>query len=163
MAEKNLKKVGVGLILIALAVVSLVGVFYFLEVKPELAKRDQSKSQKLEASKQKLQERATAIQKTQAGDIDLNALVKQAEAMYGPEEKNRKEGVLWVDRSTSQFVVTLGALNGLLPGKYLTVYDGPTRIGQVAVDTPLDVISYVHPLETSTDFSQGDYYRVVME
>ena len=163
MAPKNSKKIVVGVVLILLAGASLFTAFYFLEIKPELAKREQANSKKLETSKQKVQTRATAIAQAKQDEVNLVSLVKQAEAVYGPEEKNRKEGVLWIDHETSQFVVTLGALNGLLPGKYLTVYDGQKKIGQVAVDTPLDVISYVHPLGTSMDFSQNDYYRVVIE
>ena len=135
-----------------------------MEVKPELATRSKTPSEKVTVSQQKIEQRVAEIKKAQQddGSVNLSALMKEAEAVYGPQEKNRKEGVLWVDRATSSFVVTLGALNGILPGKQLSVYQGNQKLGQVTVDSSFDVISYVHP-ENSLDLSGNDYYRVTVE
>lgn len=162
MAQKNFRKIILGFIFICIAAFLLMAGFYFMEIKPELAAREQQ--EKLKASQQKVQARAQEIKKAAQPDgaINMASLIKEAEAVYGSEEKNRKEGVLWVDRKTSNIVVTLGALNGLLPGRQLSVYSGADKVGQVTVDTSFDVISNVHP-DPSTDLSQNDYYRVVIE
>ena len=165
MAQKNIKKIVFGFILICIAGFLLISAFYFMKVKPELASREIKNQQKLTASKQKIEERAQEIKKVQQqdeGSINMSSLIKESEAVYGAEEKNRKEGVLWVDHQSSNLVVTLGALNGILPGRTLSVYNGEQKIGQVMVDASFDVISYVHP-DSSTDLTQNDYYRVVIE
>ncbi len=163
---KNFKKLVFGFILIVLAGFCLLAGFYFMEVKPELASRTKvASTEKINATKQKVEQRVEEIKKAQQqadGSVDLLALTKEAENVYGPEEKSRKEGVLWVDRQTSNFVVTLGALNGVLPGNRLSVYQGNEKLGQVTVDSSFDVISYVHP-ESSLDLSGNDYYRVTVE
>ena len=162
MAQKSFKKLVFGFILIVAAAFLLLVGFYQFKVKPELASRDKINSQKLSATKQKIDQRAAEIKQAQEGSINLSTLVKEAEAVYGPQEKSRKEGVLWVDRQSSNFVVTLGALNGILPGSKLNVYQGSEKVGQVTVDTSFDVISYVHP-EDSLDLSANDYYSVRIE
>ncbi|HBR14421.1 MAG TPA: hypothetical protein DD723_02625 [Candidatus Omnitrophica bacterium] len=95
--------------------------------------------------------------------ISLKTLAEEAEDVYGPEETRRQEGLLWVDRKSSKLIITLGAMNGLLPGKQLTLYDGDKEIGQVAVDLALDVVSFVHPIPQSLELLQNNYYRVVAE
>ena len=95
--------------------------------------------------------------------INLQSLVKQAELVYGNGEKQRKEGLLWIDHKSSKIVATLGAVQGILPGHTLTVYDGQKKISQVTVETAFDVISYVRPQNNSPAFTQGNYYRVVVE
>ena len=102
---------------------------------------------------------AAEAQKT----IHLKSIVNEAEEVYGEEEKMRKEGLLWVDRKSSRFIVTLGALNGVNKGSYLTIYDGDKKVGQAKVESAFDVISYVSPLEKSLNLSTKDYYRVVVE
>ena len=70
---------------------------------------------------------------------------------------------MWVDRKSSKLVVTLGAVNGLLPGKSLAVYKGDEKIGKVKVETAFDVISYVLPEDEGVKQLENDYYRVVIE
>ena len=101
--------------------------------------------------------------KAESNSIDINKLVEHAKAVYGPEELNRKEGYLWIDRKANKFVVTLGALQGLSNGKTISIYDGDKKIGQVAVDESYDVISYGHPVDLTMDQFPGDYYRAVIE
>ena len=165
MVKKSFKKLIFGFVLIVAAgFIFLIG-FYQLQVKPELASRSKINSEKLNATKQKIDQRAAELKQAQMqdeGSVNLSALIKEAEAVYGPQEKVRKEGVLWVDRESANFVVTLGALNGILPGSKLNVYQGTEKVGQVIVDTSYDVISYVHP-ESSLDLSAEDYYRVAVE
>lgn len=82
---------------------------------------------------------------------------------YDQNQANKKEGFLWVDQKASRLVVTLGTRHGLRVGRYLTVYAGTQRKGQVAVDTALETISYVHPVEKVMNLSENNYYRVVLE
>jgi hypothetical protein len=79
---------------------------------------------------------------------------------YSEEERNRREGLLWNDKKTGQFVATLGAVQGLTPGARLQVYDGDKLLGDVEVDSTEDVVAYVHPLG---NFLLGakQYFRVI--
>jgi hypothetical protein len=101
--------------------------------------------------------------KEQLNTINLEQILGKAQTVYSAEESQRKEGLLWIDQKTSRYVVTLGALNGLHPGSALGVYDGSRRVGEVIVDTPLDVISYVRPDTNSTRKLKDNNYRVVIE
>ncbi len=101
--------------------------------------------------------------KAQADSIKIEMIVAQSQKMYGQDESSRKEGLLWADKKSKMYIVTLGALNGLKPGSILAVYDGETRVGEVAVDLPLDVISYVQPSKRSSEKMAKDSYRVVIE
>ncbi len=171
MPKKNVRKIIIGLVLIVFGVgLFATAVFYYLEVKPELAKREQIKVKKIKAKETKIEQRVLASQKegsfsgSGASDgVSLKRLVAQSEEIYGKNEKSRKEGFLWVDQQASQYVVTLGAINNLFPGDYLTVYDGDKKIGQVKVESSFDIISYVQPLEKINRIFQKDYYRVVIE
>ena len=168
MGKISLKKLFTGLGLIFLAFFILLVSFYVTKVKPELAFRKSVKNKKLSAQVAKVQERVQAIKDEQRevqppGMISLKNIVKESESLYGQSEKNRKEGYLWIDQKSSQYVVTLGAVNGLKPGSRLSVYDGDTKIGQVMVDTPFDVISYVQPVNNLQSSLTSDYYRVVIE
>ena len=174
------KRVITGIIFLLLAAFSALTAFYFLKVKPAMMSRGKLKSNKFYSAKASAQTKSPPTQfvfapneilngipvKTatpQEKAVSLKSLVKEAEKVYGQEENLNKEGFLWIDRKSSLYVVTLGALQGLLPGKHLGVYDGDQRIGQVIVDTPFDVISYVHPAEESKNLFSSDYYRVVVE
>jgi hypothetical protein len=151
-------KLIVGLMFIAGALFLGFAGFYLFVVKPEMAARQ---AQPAEIAAPAAEE--TVAPSPPSDQINLQTLVQEAETVYGPEEKRRREGFLWIDRQESKYVVTLGALNGLSPGNYLTVYEGSKRMGQVAVDTPFDVISYVHPVDATLSLAQNEYYRVVIE
>ena len=92
--------------------------------------------------------------KTQVDTIKIETIVAQSQKMYGQDENSRKEGLLWVDRKTKMYIVTLGALNGLKSGSSLTVYDGENKIGEATVDMPLDVISYVEASKKASEIRQ---------
>lgn len=98
-----------------------------------------------------------------ADEVPLDRVLEAAQKVYSPSEKDRTEGFLWIDRKASHLIVTLGAMQGLKPGSRLSIYEGEQKIGQVIVNTPFDVISYVQPVETSMDQLKNDYYRAVME
>lgn len=96
--------------------------------------------------------------------IKLESLLKKAEDIYSESEKNRTEGFLWVDRQGQNFIVTLGAFNGLETGHELAVYDANNRIiDSVKVELPFDSIAYVKPLKKSLSSFNDSYYRVVKE
>jgi hypothetical protein len=93
--------------------------------------------------------------KQEGMSVRLDSILKEANQIYGEDEKERKEGHLWIDREAKTFIITLGALNGLDTGNRLAA--------SVEVDVPMDVISYVHPVDkTLADFKE-DSYRIVFE
>jgi hypothetical protein len=140
---------GIGLILFSLAI--------FTSALSSLV--TQSRNQSIISSEDSKVSQDADVQK----GVSLTSLVKVAEAAYDKNDIRKKEGFLWVDRKSSKFVVTLGAINGLIPGSQLTVYNGEKSIGQVQVAETFDVISYVLPLNESIDLSQGDYYKVAIK
>jgi hypothetical protein len=95
--------------------------------------------------------------------INMDTLVDEAKKIYSDEEKNRKEGALWVDRKTGKYIITLGAINNLKVGDFLRAYDGKLEIGQVKVEFAMDTISYVKPVNSEMVFLANNYYRVVMK
>ncbi len=164
----NQSKTGLlaGLILIAFAFICVLAIFYVV-VNGQQAQTAQMEELKarvdsLKIARDQTKEELETLKKAPK-TMSLQDLLKQSEAQYGSSEKNRKEGFLWIDRKSSTYLITLGALNGLTPGSHLNIYLDKERVGNVVVETPLDVISYVHPVGKSLkDFSQ-DYYRVVVE
>ena len=68
-----------------------------------------------------------------------------------------------MDRNAAQYIVTLGALNGLKAGSLLSVYENERKIGEVQVEIPLDVISYVSPVGRGLDKTQAKHFKVVIE
>ncbi|VAX36786.1 hypothetical protein MNBD_UNCLBAC01-1291 [hydrothermal vent metagenome] len=169
MEKQNYKKIIIGFVLILFGIVfTSVAVFYYFVVTPELAKREEVAPENLNIQEQKVQQRVSIIKEESKNvqnlqKINLNSLVAKAEKVYGPAEKSRKNGFLWIDHSVQQYVITLGAINGVLPGDYLMVYEGDKKIGQVKVSNSFDVISYVQPLQKSANIFKNDYYRVIIE
>ena len=103
---------------------------------------------------------AADAQRVKRDTIALDDFLVKAHTIYGPEERRRTEGVLWIDRKGSAYVITLGAVHGLQRGSTLNIFDGSARMGQVAIETPLDIISYVTPVGMSANDFSNDYYRV---
>lgn len=155
-----------GLILIGFAFVCVLAIFYVIinGQQAQSAQMDGLKTrvEDLTMARDQAKEELETLKSTPKS-MSLQDILKQSEAQYGSDEKNRKEGFLWIDRKSSTYLITLGALNGLTPGSHLNVFLDNQRVGKVVVETPLDIISYVHPVGKSLkDFSQ-DYYRVVFE
>lgn len=99
---------------------------------------------------------------TQSG-LELPTLAQKSAPILSDEEKGRRDGYMWIDRVTDKYIVTLGNVNGVFPGGYLTVYDNENLVGQVRVVTAFDVISYVEPLESAKAKLIKEYYQVLVE
>ena len=175
MPKRNFKKILIGFFLLVIAATSGLTAFYYLKVKPELASREEELSASVEkmkstatmvkqtVSESKDKQKSGTAETTKASGMNLKSIVDRAKSTYSEAEQKRKEGYLWIDRANSKFIVTLGAVQGLLPGDYLTVYDGDKKIGQVTIETPFDVTAYVRPLGESADLFKKNYYHVVKE
>ena len=129
------------------------------KIKKTLAKKEPKEALK----KKELVKGSAEAEKSIDKSISVKALVREAEAVYDDKEKSRREGLLWVDRKTGRFMVTLGAMHGLKIGSNLSVYVGSSSIGQVKVDSLFDVISFVSPIKKSLDLSKQNYYKIVIE
>jgi len=157
----------IGIACNAAAFVCIVAVFYFL------LNSQQARDQEIQDLREKLlavgtekdlaAQKADDLEEKVGQSIYLEKLLQESNEVYGDEEKNRREGFLWIDRKNDTLLVTLGALNGLTAGMRLTVFDGDQQVGFVKVETPLDVISYVYPSDPQKDIFEKNYYRVVFE
>ena len=149
--------VGIGATLMIIGVISIIiAAFYQFKVKPEMAQRGQSSPAAQVSSK-------PSVPQAQPGGIGIDALMNYSKNLYGSDEKNRREGALWVDRESKKLVVNLGALNGLKSGDRLTVYDGDRNIGRVQISSAFDVVSYVEIKEPLKEAMDKDYYSVRKE
>lgn len=109
------------------------------------------------------QQKVSQLEEKVGTSVYLNKVITEAEKVYDTKEKDRKEGALWIDRHAGVLYVTLGAMHGLSPGSRVAIYEGRNKIGYVRVETPLDVISYVQPVNTTISDFKNDYYRAVIE
>ncbi len=153
---KKFRNIVIGIVLIVLAVICGLASFYLLEVKPELQRREET-----QLTQPEVPQPISPSERTES--ISLQTVLKESQAIYPPQEKNKSEGLLWVDKKSDKLIVTLGAINGLSEGSVLSIYDGPQRIGEAKVKTVLDTISYVEPQEQLKTLLQGDYYQVKIE
>ena len=167
MAGSNKKKILLGVLFVGLGLFCLIGVFYLMINNQQAGAKENSdlreqltflKTEK-EAGDQKIEE----LQQAAGKSVRLEKVLEAANETYDSKEKERREGFMWVDREGQNWVITLGALNGISVGSRLSVYDGETKIGTIKVKTPLDVISYVQPVDKSMEELKDDYYRVVLE
>jgi len=158
----------------------LVGLFFVIAafgcvaaVLYQVLKLDQQKTEEVRAVQEEIvsidAQRAAAEQEAQdlarrvGREIEMDRLIEAAHEKYGPQEQARSEGDLWIDRAGGKWMITLGALNGIEPGRRLRVLgDSDVRLGVVVAETVLDVVSYVYPLEDRGQY-QEDIYRVVPE
>jgi len=163
----NKKKLLQGIFLIFLAFICM-GVVVFFGLSDQLSQTDEIEyladqieiiSEESEVAKRK----AVEFEETYSQSISLDKILEEAQKQYDEGERDRKEGFLWIDRETQTLVVTLGALNGVSAGTVLTIYDGDEKVGVVRVETPLDVISYVQPINKTLKQLDNDNYRVVVE
>ncbi len=89
--------------------------------------------------------------------------LEKAETIYGPQELERGQGVLWIDREASRAIITLGRVNGIKEGSRLGVFSEDLRIGEVEVTLALDIISYADPVNMDIGDFGNNYYRIVKE
>ena len=167
MAVSNKNKMLAGIFFVGISFVCLTGVFYFM-INSQKAKAQETATLNeqitlLKTEKEAGERKLAEIEKSLGKSVRLENVLQAANQTLDPKEKDRREGYLWVDRQRQSWSVTLGALNGVSIGTRLTVYDGEIKVGIIKVLTPLDVISYVQPLDDSVKGLKDDYYRVVLE
>ncbi|OGX27613.1 MAG: hypothetical protein A2705_04590 [Omnitrophica WOR_2 bacterium RIFCSPHIGHO2_01_FULL_52_10] len=143
MHRKDIKRIFFGFVLIFLAVFSLAVALYWPEFQKQFFPEMTVPRQKNVVPAPVSAPVATPVARDQ-------------------KESIKKEGLLWVDPASAQYVVTLGKTQGIWEGKKLKVYDGTDLLGQVIVDRALETVSYV-VAEKSADISKDTYYRVVAE
>ncbi len=165
--DQNKKQLLTGFILIVTAFVCATGVFYVM-VNTQMANSEEISALKMQlgllgAEKAEIERLTLILEKKVGSSIDVEKIVKEADKIYADTEKRRREGHLWIDRKAETCIATLGALHGLTQGSRLTIYDGNDEIGFLRVEIPLDVISYVQPINKPFDQFKNDYYRVVFE
>ena len=164
MLNQNKKKLLLGFSLIGAAFLCIIATFFFAG---QADQTDKEKLAAMDARVAQLQEKAKHSSPVAVGasrePMKLEDLVKKAEKVYSAGEKTRQEGFLWLDRRTNNFIVTLGALQGLAPGSPLSIYESGKKIDTAQVDIPFDVVSYVKPVKNSPDSFSRNYYRVVIE
>lgn len=167
MADQNKLKLILGLSLILVSFLCAVVTFYFIgnsqKKKAEKISSLEVQLTNLIAEKAEGEMRSFDYRRLKRGPINLEDVLSKADIIYGPAELNRKEGVFWVDRKTSTFMVTLGMVNGLITGSSIAIFDGDKKIAEVSVEVPLDIVSYVKPVGKSLDQFDKDYYRAVAE
>lgn len=149
------------------AFICVIAIFYF---QVNAQRNDSAKIENLESQisdfkiiNEQTSEEIKSLQNAPPKPITLEDILKESNKIYGKDERTRKEGFLWIDQKASTFIVTLGALNGLKPGSRLVVYDDGKKVGQVVVKTPLDVTSYVQPVNKFSSDPNQNYFRVVAE
>ncbi|MDP8266511.1 MAG: hypothetical protein P9M07_06150 [Candidatus Aceula meridiana] len=172
----NKLKVILGLGLIAVAFICIIAVSFSID------RRNQSSVQEIDVLQVELanliaQQSEDILsdsdkEKVERDPIRLEDVLARAQSIYGEAELERKNGILWIDRKSSQMMVTLGVVNGLMPGTYLGVYqeklqaDGTVineKVDDVVVEKAYDIISYVKSTKKAQDDFNRDYYRVSMK
>ncbi len=146
MAKKNIQKIFLGITLIVFSVAGLAAAFYLLEAKPRF-----------------WAPRTADLRMPEGAPATDAALSSEVTPGVDTDHSGKKEGFLWVDRKSSQLVVTLGKLSGIAQGRQLIVYEGTNRIGEVVVDAAFETVSYVHAVGKMMDLLENTYYRVGTE
>ena len=167
MADKNKSKLIIGLSLIIVSFVCVAVILYFIgranRMNVEKLSSLEVQLANLIAEKAEGQMSQSDFNRVKRTPINEAEFLSRAESIYGKGELDRKEGILWIDRKSSLYMITLGAVNGLKAGSNLSIYEGDTKIGDVAVHTPFDIISYVQPVGKSLVDLNKNYYRVVVK
>lgn len=167
MAKKDMRLIIIGTGLIAIAMATFAGAIWVYQSSPSSEALGLNRSGKTPSMSIKpsvpVDGDGVPAKGDTANSVRLDVLVREASLIYGKNEPQRRSGYLWIDRKGDQMVVTLGALNQVLPGHQLNVYDVNGLVGQVEVLTAFDVISYVRLLDNDSDRLTEDYYIVVRE
>jgi hypothetical protein len=161
------KSLGVGIFFLLVSFCSAGGMVFLLMENLSRRKEEvqllQEKIDVVSEEKDRIQQDNRELAAQLGSSVSVDKIISEAEKIYSDDVKSAKEGYLWVDRSSSNWIVTLGALNGLAAGSRLGVYNGDEKIATVEVSVPLDVISYVLPTDTLKNQYKQDYFRVAEE
>ena len=164
MADKNKFKLMVGLALIFISFLCVVVIVYFMgqanKTNTEKIAYLQVQLTNLIAEKAVGQLKAVDASRVKREPVTLENVLGKSENGANPQELDRKEGILWIDRQTSKFTITLGRANGLSEGSPVTIFDGDKKIDDVIVQNTFDIISYVKPQEKKIGDFEKNYYRV---
>lgn len=166
--QSNKRTILIGLGCILGSFVCVAGIFYVL-INTQRSRMSevevlQERLMLLNEEKVILEEKAEELQSQAGRSLEVNRIIDQAKKIYGDQEQAKKEGYLWIDRNTDTFLVTLGALNGIAAGDRIRVYNEEEEpFGYLRVETPLDVISYVYPIDKTIKDFEDNYYKVVVE
>ncbi len=167
MADKNKIQLLAGLIMVIISFLCVVAVFFFLgqdqRYKQEEIAAMEAQVSNLINEKAESQMTQDDHQRAKGQTIDVIDFVARKQNLYSEEELNRREGILWIDRQTGHFIITLGIVHGLEQGEYLDVMENNNVIARLRVDSPLDVISYTSPVAQAMNDFQGNYYRVAIK
>ncbi|HPB67371.1 MAG TPA: hypothetical protein PLT76_03595 [Candidatus Omnitrophota bacterium] len=143
--------------------VVIVLIFGKLKVRDEEVSLLKAQVSLAEETKAEAEETNIKLLDALGSEVSVSRVVREADKVYDEKVKDAKDGYLWVDRTAPNWVVTLGALNGLSEGSRLSVFDGNEKIDTVKVMMAMDVISYVVPTERLKNQYNADYFRVVKE
>lgn len=161
------KEIFAGFFLLAASFVMAAAVIYLLVNAQASYQKDvaglKKKVSVLHTEKDVAERKAAALAEVAGKTLYLEKIIAEARRTYGETEEVRKEGSLWIDRRNANFIVTLGALNGITENSVLSVYADDVKFATVKVVTPLDVVSYVQPVDKKLIQFTHDYYRVVVE
>jgi len=166
MQGQNKIKLIMGLVFVVAAFVCIGVLFYMmgevnLEHQKKIASLEVQLSNLIAERASSRMSGADAV-RAAGSPLTLQDLLDKANSIYTQEEKNQREGFLWIDREAKTFLITLGALNGLAPGSRLDVYEGDQVIDTVTVESTYDVVSCVRPVQRKLDEFRENYYRVMV-
>lgn len=161
------QKFFLGVFFLTIAFMGVVVIIYFIinDFRQQADRLDGLKEQLVAADAEKnvIEQKSNELAQAVGKSIRVDHVVSESKKIYQGAVKETNEGYLWVDRSAEVWVVTLGVLNGVRPNSRFTVYQGSDAVDTVAVQTPLDVISYVRPTVKLKNQFDNDYFRVVLE
>ncbi len=158
-------KLGIFFIFLSFLGMAVVVVLIFgkLRVRDEELSLLKAKVSLAEETKAEIEDTNVKLLDALGSEVSVSRVVQEADKVYDEKVKDVKDGYLWVDRTSPNWVVTLGVLNGLSEGSQLSVFEGNEKIDTVKVMMAMDVISYVIPTERLKNQYNADYFRVVKE
>lgn len=163
MDQQYHNKIFIGLGFIISAFVCILVVFYFVGQTNNISQEKISRLESQLTDSIINEDKGQGVEINPVGEIKLRKIVETARDVYGANEINRRQGILWIDRGNSLPVITLGALNGLEAGQQLSVFDDTQKVGEAVVETLFDVVSYVRLVHKRIDDFDGDYYFVAVD